>query len=105
MTKLFLFYSRCEADKIPSECCIEETIQCELIANSSAFATCRVHHGVILFENFLDSCKRDICIYGDDKPSLKIALCRITESLAKSCQMAGTVVNWRQSFNCSMYNK
>ncbi|GAB1606556.1 zonadhesin-like, partial [Argonauta hians] len=78
---------KCEVTRIPRECCNKETIQCEIISNSSIFDSCRANNGEMLIKNFLDSCKRDICIYGDDDSYLNTVLCRLIESLVKTSKV------------------
>ncbi|XP_036355134.1 uncharacterized protein LOC115229549 [Octopus sinensis] len=93
--------TKCKVNDVNSTCSKEQTKECDLM-NDKIFEACIEKIGASHLEEYLESCRIDVCSYHNDPTNHHSVFCRIIEGFATECESVGIFVNWREISQCPM---
>ncbi|XP_029633300.1 zonadhesin-like [Octopus sinensis] len=70
--------------------------------NDKIFEACIEKIGASHLEEYLESCRIDVCSYHNDPTNHHSVFCQIIEGFATECETVGIFVNWREISQCPM---
>ncbi|CAI9719089.1 transmembrane cell adhesion receptor mua-3-like [Octopus vulgaris] len=84
--------TKCKVNDVNSTCSKEQTKECDFM-NDKIFEACIEKIGASHLEEYLESCRIDVCSYHNDPTNSYSVFCRIIEGFATECESVGIFVN------------